>query len=788
MVCIRLIRLCTCVFLASFQDSTVTVGYETVKDKKVMGGGSGDFEAAKGTVVMKPGVAVDRFEIAIKADDAWETMEQFKVQLTTVEGNATLVGPLISTIYIVDDDQYPQNLKPGFSGFDLFKGFIRERWTTRHPKPIKTLFCMCYATVHGLFSIYIPKVLIDNVIRKGDTSFEGFILAFILCGVLVVSALIYWKLDYKHVDIRGNSGTRKDLRNWILRKYLWFSQNTHVNEIGDTQVVNAMLNQVEELVQNGWFAHYKFIAANFDLLASMVLVFTLDWRAILPILVLLPFATVVFMCRTKPLLRLLGKRVEAERAWLSIVDDCMDNWPLISAYGFRDEVASDFKGVYEKFYKAHRKSRFFQTNSEWIPRVFNEILVAVIFLAGTYLCLHGEMQIGKFTAIVSLYKRIGSRTLRVNRHAVQMMRSTVALEDICRILNTPGDIAAAVDKDIQERARAQKNWHGMRKEVTNKSLPKFTQLTGKAALEHKENVVSRKASFFLNFAATAFGSNTAQIIPGESEQREAERTGAPANLGNTKDQLLSLHSIHISNCTFTYETPGFGGVVPLMTKLDIHVPLGKMIWLTTGPNPGGEACGRLTLMKLMAGLLHPTSGHMDVPAHLKVLFVQHEPMLLAKSLWENLTMGNPDAVASQVWKIAESFGLSELMLNKPDLMVGEHGDNLRLCDRQAVCLARAVIANPDILLLHRPGELFTEGEKQTMLTGVHDWMQRAGGSSTPGEQITGEKTAIMSIDDDADERVPRHCEVVLKVTPEGGKLFAAKEYKEQVLDQWKKEQ
>jgi ABC-type protease/lipase transport system fused ATPase/permease subunit len=62
------------------------------------------------------------------------------------------------------------------------------------------------------------------------------------------------------------------------------------------------------------------------------------------------------------------------------------------------------------------------------------------------------------------------------------------------------------------------------------------------------------------------------------------------------------------------------------------------------------------------------------------------------------------------------------MLHKPDLMVGEHGENLRLCDRQAVCLSRAIIADPDILLLHRPGELFTEGEKKTMLGAVQEWM------------------------------------------------------------------
>jgi hypothetical protein len=44
-----------------------------VSEKKIMAGGSSDFKATKGTVLMLPGVAVDQFEIKIVADDAWET-------------------------------------------------------------------------------------------------------------------------------------------------------------------------------------------------------------------------------------------------------------------------------------------------------------------------------------------------------------------------------------------------------------------------------------------------------------------------------------------------------------------------------------------------------------------------------------------------------------------------------------------------------------------------------------------------------------------------------------------
>ena len=240
-----------------------------------MAGGSSDYEAVSGTLVFEPGDAFQSFDVPIVSDSAWETMEHFKVQLVegSVTGSAELTKPCVATIYMVDDDMYPQNLKEGYSRMDLYWGFVKERWATRWPKPLKTILCMCWATVHGLLSIFIPKLLIDEVIgadRNADGKIpdEKLVLAYALGAAYAGSALIFWHLDYKHVDIRGNSGTRKDLRNWIMRKYVWFAEDTHNNSIGDMSVVNAMVNQVEELVMKGWYASSQLISSAFDLFAS----------------------------------------------------------------------------------------------------------------------------------------------------------------------------------------------------------------------------------------------------------------------------------------------------------------------------------------------------------------------------------------------------------------------------------------------------------------------------------------------------------------------------------------
>lgn len=263
-------------------------------------------------------------------------------------------------------------------------------------------------------------------------------------------------------------------------------------------------------------------------------------------------------------------------------------------------------------------------------------------------------------------------------------------------------------------------------------------------------------------------------------QEEAER--AFQSVTNSHEQVVALNVIEIQNCTFKYTTANLPGTVPVVTNLNFSIPLGKMIWMTNGPDQDVEGLGRLTLMKCIGGLLIPDQGHINVPNHLRVLFVHHEPMLLCKSLWENLTLGKPDADEKKVWAVATKMGMSSSLVGKKDLDVGDHGNNLRMCDRQAICLARAIITDPDVLLLHRPGELFTEKDKAEMLDGVKEWMGtgRYQGTSLSAS-ILRTKTAVLSIDDDADERVPRNCDLVCKVEAGKAKLFTPDEYTKQEL-------
>jgi ABC-type multidrug transport system fused ATPase/permease subunit len=791
----------------------VEVRYTTQKEKGLMMGGSGDFEAVSGVLVFAPGEKLKQISIPIYNDSKWESIKHFHVNLTEIVTGEGEFMPNEEThgtetaVFIIDDDTYPKNLKKETT-IGLFFGFLEERWRTRHPKPLKTVFCMSWKTVHGLFGIYVLKYLVDDVIPQGALDHARFQVVLWLGLAYALSALVYWKLDYMHVDIRGRSGTRKDFRNWIMQKYVWFTEDGHINFVDDTSVVNSMVNQVEDLVVNGWYGHFLFIAAAIDLTASSVVAIQLDYRSSGALAVLLPLVTLALYCRRLTLVDLLHKRVDEERNWMDQMNDMMRNWMLINAYEQRSEVCTRFKKTYDQFYKDHRKSRFYQTNSEWIPRFINEVVIAIILVTGTYYCCEREsvLTVGDFVSLVSVFKRIGTGVLALNRCVVKMIRSTVALDDLCKLLNRKTNVQDLLKRTNQRRRsllnieeilrqnpsaaassppKGPTNKIGFLSHLSDGAKKSIAQASSTAV-----NAVSSAAQLSVNAVSTAVDQAAVvtaaakhkmnAVMPYHSETPPSDAKAATTNALTDENEGLvanedeedmmarSLNTIVLRNCAFKYpricggvgqakperELGGAGGFY----WGNLEIPLGGMTWI---PRQGDMVAGTTTLLKLLAGLLVPTSGLLSMPAHLCVRMVSFHPMIISDSLLYNLTFGKRGISEELVWKVAKAVGLSAYLIGQGDLQLGEEGNNLSSCDRHAVCIARGLLCDPDVLLLQRPVGLFPEAQQRAVLATITQWMAKDPPVSFAHEHaqaVTHTRSAIVSGDSDV---MPSFCDHVM---------------------------
>ncbi len=145
-----------------------------------------------------------------------------------------------------------------------------------------------------------------------------------------------------------------------------------------------------------------------------------------------------------------------------------------------------------------------------------------------------------------------------------------------------------------------------------------------------------------------------------------------------------------------------------LRDVDLHVPPGQTLALV-----GATGAGKSTFAKLVARFYDPQRGTVSIDGHdlrgvrqralrRQLGIVPQEGFLFSGSVRENIAFGRPDATLEEIEEAAAAVGATEFIAALPEgieTQVGERGVQLSAGQRQLVAFARALLAEPRILIL-----------------------------------------------------------------------------------------
>jgi ATP-binding cassette subfamily B protein len=153
---------------------------------------------------------------------------------------------------------------------------------------------------------------------------------------------------------------------------------------------------------------------------------------------------------------------------------------------------------------------------------------------------------------------------------------------------------------------------------------------------------------------------------------------------------------------------GYGDGPEVLHGLDLEVLAGTTVALV-----GHTGAGKSTIAKLLARFYDPREGRITIDGHdlrdvtqaslrRQLGIVPQEGFLFAGTVSENIAFGRPDARPDDIVRAAETIGAHDFILRLEDgyeTQLQERGTRLSLGQRQLVALARALLADPRILIL-----------------------------------------------------------------------------------------
>ena len=193
----------------------------------------------------------------------------------------------------------------------------------------------------------------------------------------------------------------------------------------------------------------------------------------------------------------------------------------------------------------------------------------------------------------------------------------------------------------------------------------------------------------------------------EAVKRISEVLEEEPTIKNQENPIMEVSSgsVDFNNVSFKYKKEAHENV---LNNIEIHIKSGQFIGII-----GSTGSGKTSVVNLISRLYEATEGEVLVDGHNvkeydletlrnNVAVVLQKNVLFSGTIESNLKWGNLNATEEEMWRACKIAQAEEIVKAKPELLqskVGQGGANFSGGQKQRLCIARAILKNPKIMIL-----------------------------------------------------------------------------------------
>ncbi|MCL9661638.1 ABC transporter ATP-binding protein/permease [Paenibacillus hunanensis] len=564
-----------------------------------------------------------------------------------------------------------------------FKATLKRLVRYLRPYRLHLLGVLIAALLSTLFSIFSPRVLgmatdeLFNSVSGGrairfDYIFE---LLGILGGLYIFSALFSYIQQYWMASVTQNTvyEMRREIKQKLTRLPLsYYDRHSH------GEVLSRVTNDVDNISTTLQQSLTQMITSAVTLVGVIVMMLTLSPLLTLITVLTIPLSLVVtiFVARRSQ------KHFAGQQAALGQlnghVEEMYTGHQIVKAFGREEEALHTFDGLNEKLYNSGWRAQFISGTIMPLMNFVSNIGYVLICVVGGIMVTRGSIGIGGIQAFI--------------QYARQFSQPITQLANISNIIQSAIASAERVFEVLDER---------------EEESPTLSEGASIAA-----SVADRKKVEGQVILSKGESSGT-QISSAKSEMEDVASTGAGVHAGFTHGGATqaghpSAPARVRGDVTFEHVQFGYKPDQLLIGDMNINVHAGQTVAIV-----GPTGAGKTTLINLLMRFYELSGGVIRIDGRditemprgdLRSLFgmVLQDTWLFGGTIRDNIAYGREGATEEQIVQAAEAARADHFIRTLPegyDTVLNEEASNISQGQKQLLTIARAILADPSILIL-----------------------------------------------------------------------------------------